>query len=89
MLVVKRNEDDFVVAYVEYFIVNQDGTYNPTGEFCFVKSCWIHKNYRDKGILEELIENNHKKYPSVKKIYYQEDKYEDRWKEHEVRKMYK
>jgi hypothetical protein len=88
LLAIKKNEDGYIVAYVEYFIVNNDGSYNPKGEYCFVKTCWVHEKYRHKGLLKELIEEQHKKYPLVKKIYYQEERHNDRWKENEVRKMY-
>jgi hypothetical protein len=89
MIAVRKNEDGYIWAYVEFFIVNQDGTGNDKGKWCFVKKCWIHEKYRNSNTLKQLIKEEHNKFPSIEKIYYQEDKYEDRWKEHEVGKMYK
>ena len=88
MLAVKRNEDDLIYAYVDYKICNQDGTYNDDGEYCFVWSIWAHPKYRRKEIMKEWLEQEHKKFPKVKWLYFKRSKNGGKIKMYSIERMY-
>ena len=88
MFSVHRNNEDLVDAYVEYFIVNKDGSLNSFGEYAFISEIWIHPKLQRKGILQNFIKQEHKKFP-VKWIYFKRRKYGDRMRIYPVDWLYK
>ena len=71
MINVIHDKGGKVVAYVDYDIVNKDGSWNNYGEYCFVRYIWKHRSLKKKGILQDFVEQEHMKFPTVKWIYYE------------------
>jgi hypothetical protein len=86
MLALRKNEDGYIWAYILYHVVNEDGTVNLKGKYCFVQDCWVHPKHRNN--LKQIVKEEHSKYPTVEHIYYQQRKYNKRWKMHKVKEMY-
>jgi len=75
MLAIRKNEDGYVYAYVDYRIVNQDGTDNKEGIYCYVWNIWVHPKYRRKDVLKEWLDVERIKFPLVKWLYFKRSKY--------------
>ena len=89
MFSVHRNSEDLVDAYVEYFIVNKDGSLNGKGIYAFISEIWIHPTIQRRKLLKQFILNEHKKFPQVKWIYFRRRKYGDRMRIYPIEWMYK
>lgn len=88
MIATRKNEDGFVYAYAEYRIVRQDTTPDESGEFCFCKELWVHPKYERKGVIQDIIKSEHKKYPKVKWLYWRRTKYGGRMKQFPIERLY-
>lgn len=88
MLVVNKNEDGYIYAYIDYRIVKQDGSDNKDGEYCYVWGIWIHPEYRRKQILKEWLAEERRKFPLVKWLYFKRSKYGGRMRIFDIRKIY-
>lgn len=82
MLSVFRNFDDFIVAYLEWQIVNAQGQFEDNGEYCYIQDYWIHPSWRSENriILSELSRQiaDHKFSKNMKWVYWCRHKYNDR-----------
>ena len=73
MVVTHYREDGFCDAWAEYYIVNQDGSFNEQGIYAFVRELWIHPTA--KQMKAEFIKQEHIKYPQVRWLYFERRKH--------------
>lgn len=78
MVAVKHDKRDKVIAYVDYEIVDKQGKWDRYGEYCWVRHLWIHKSVKNKYTLKDFVETEHRKFPTVRWIYYQKEKGESK-----------
>jgi len=55
MLNVLKNEDDYIVAYIEWNRVNQLGQVVKDGLFIHIRHLWIHDHYKGTKAMGKLI----------------------------------
>ena len=72
-----ENNEGFLIAFVEWQIVDKNAQYKNDGEYCYVQELWIHKKFEGKRIINKLINlvNNHDFMKPVKWIYWLRGKY--------------
>jgi len=75
-----KNGDGSIIAYIEWQVVNAKGDFQDQGSHIYIQDLWIHKDFRGKKLLAELIGKidrnelaNHVLY-----IYWNRDKYNHR-----------
>jgi len=73
-----HDKRDRVIAYVDYEIVDKSGNWNQQGQYCFVRHLFIHKSIKNKYTLKDFVMKEHSKFPSVKWLYYQKEKANDK-----------
>ena len=88
MIAVKQDEDNKVVAYVDYYIVDKFGYPCEVGQYCYVKKCWVHESIRYEYTLKNFVEEEHIKFPTVKWIYYEREKYNKRMSIYDITRFY-
>ncbi len=82
-----KDEQDRVIAYAEYSIVDIRGDYTLYGDYCFIFDVWVHDKYRRLGLLKRLLRENRNKHPYVTYIYWMRNKYKNRMSKYEVREV--
>jgi len=70
MIEVIRDDKGNLKAVVEYYIVNQDGSMNDKGIYCWINECEISPQYRNNGCIGKFVNIITKKYPQLKAGYY-------------------
>ena len=91
MILVERDINDKVVAYIDYEIVNSKGKVEDDGTYCYVRDAWIHKSFskqEGKRLLKWFIAKGHSMYPQVEWLYFERGKYNDRTRIYKIRRMY-
>jgi hypothetical protein len=83
-----KDENDKVIAYCEFNIVNKYGIPDNNGKYCFVNNAWVHKNYRFKKYLYKMFIKESWKYPQLDFIYWQRAKYDKRISLLDIRRLY-
>lgn len=53
MIITLNNNDDFIYAYICFYVVDKDTKLDDKGEFLFINGFWIHPSYR-KNFVEIL-----------------------------------
>lgn len=89
MIVFKRDNDDKIIAYVDYWFVDKDGNKNSLGAYCWVNEVWVHKSVRRKNFLIDFIREEHDKSPWIRWIYWTRNKYSKRMSCYDINKLYK
>jgi len=89
MVSVKHDTDGKVIAYIEYFIVNQYGIPDDNGRWCYVRYLWLWEGCRGMGLVREFLNKEIPKYPNVEKIYWKNDRHNERMKEFDSAKLTK
>lgn len=69
MITVIENESGYVIAYVQWDIVDNTGHWAKWGDYACIREMWIHRDFRRTRVLTEL---GHKMYhhPMVQNIRY-------------------
>jgi|SRR3990167_3887419 len=76
MITTVKNENRFVIAYMEARVVGQSGFDKLYGEYLYIADLWIHESHKnDWSIFRELMNKTFRKAWSVKWIYFQRRKY--------------
>lgn len=78
MVTTIHDDENFVIAYIEWRQVGASGFDKYGGEYIFVNDMWIHPEYRGQNLLHELISKVLLIAPEAKFCYYQRRKYDDR-----------
>ena len=73
-----KNNDGFVVAYIEAWPVGPSGFPKFEGEYLWVHDLWIHDTYRQNGMLQQLIWKMLGRVPYVEYGYWRRHKYNGR-----------
>lgn len=88
MLALQHDKEGRVVAYVEYLIVDKDGSINDQGEYCYCKNAWVHKSVERGKLLKEFVMEEHMKWLQVKWLYFKRSKYNYRLRMYDIKKFY-
>lgn len=79
MLSTLKNSDEYIIAYLEWEIVNVQGQFEDEGEYCYIQDYWIHPNWQseNKIILAELSKqvSEHSFSKNMKWVYWNREKY--------------
>lgn len=78
MITTIHDDQNYIVAYLEWRQVSASGFDKYGGEYIFVADMWIHPEHRGQGLLQELISKVLLIAPEAKFCYYQRRKYDDR-----------
>lgn len=54
MVSVEKNENGYVIGYIEFEVVDSDGQFENNGKYIYVQNIWIHPKQRKGKILREL-----------------------------------
>lgn len=97
MVVTRKNESGFVIAWGEFRIVNALGAECPEGgvkeqyDYAWINDAWVHEKFRSKEgfnmILKEFIKMKHDKLPWVNYIYWTRKKHGGRMSCYEIRRI--
>ena len=55
MISALKNEEGFIYAYCEWWIVNEEGINSNQGNYLYIKDLWIHPKRRLDGTLKNLV----------------------------------
>ena len=50
-----KNLDGAIIGYLEWFVTNDNKVIDDNGKYMFIYDAWIHEDYRNTGMLKELI----------------------------------
>ena len=79
MIEILRTDKGEIKAVAEYYIVNEDGSFNRKGEFVWINEVEISPQYRGNGILKTFAKNIMEREPQAKFGYFwRQYKYPDR-----------
>ena len=84
-----RDDEDKVVAYIEWSLVNNSGRTSKLGKYIFVNELWIHKSLRRGKILRGFIQLIGTKTPTARYAYWERRKYDCRMKMFKVEQLLK
>jgi len=72
MVTCLKNDEDFIYAYIEWQILDEDAQFKNGGEYCFIQDLWVHPAWRKGQCIPALIPliNEHKFMVNVKYIYW-------------------
>jgi len=79
-----KNDNGYVLGYVEWRQVGPSGFDVFKGEYIYLCNLWIHPDHRGKGLLQELIAKILMTAPEAKYAYFEREKYNNR-----MSKLYK
>lgn len=88
MLLLRKDKEDKVIAYVEYTIVDKYGHPCEVGQYCWVRDIWVHRSIRHQFTLKDFVEEGHEKFPTVRWLYYKRGKYNDRMSIYDITRFY-
>jgi len=83
---IKDNEDR-VVAYIEWSLRDKFGLEAKDGIFVWVNDLWVHKDYRHKKLIRMLSIKIYKRVPWVEHVYWKRHKYGGRKSQYEVKEI--
>jgi hypothetical protein len=75
MVTTIEDYDEKVIAYMEWSTVGPSGYPKPYGDHLFVNEVWVHRDFRSKGLLQEIILKVISLVPYVKFGYFTRRKY--------------
>ena len=79
MIVVSKDNEDRVIAYMEARVVGQSGFDVLNGEYLYIADLWIHKDYKnDWSVFRELMNATLFKAISIRWVYFNRTKYHNR-----------
>lgn len=78
MISVIKDDNEKVIAHIEWRKVGRSGFDVECGEFIWLQNLWIHPEYRGKGLLQEMIAEILLKAPDAKWGYFTREKYNNR-----------
>ena len=72
-----RNDNGFIYAYIEWYILDQFGQFQSMGNFMYINDVWVHPDYRNNKCIERIIPqlHNHNFSSNVRVVYWARDKY--------------
>lgn len=90
MITVVKNNEQYVISYIEWKQVGQSGFDKFHGEYVWINDLWIHENHSyDWSIFRELIRGVFDKAVGAKEIYFKRMKYAGRLKSYSREKIMK
>ena len=87
MIVTQKDKDDKIIAYGEYNIVDRFGHPTEVGQYCFIYDTWVHKDYRHRRLLKDMIRSRMPMHPTVKWIYWTRSKHEGKTSMYELKRF--
>ncbi len=78
MITCIKDDDGRIISYMESWQVAQSGFQQLNGEYLWVNSLWVHKNYRNKGMILKMVKITLDKIPAIKYGYWIREKYNGR-----------
>ena len=78
MITCIKDDDGRIVSYMESWQAAQSGFRQPFGEYLWVNSLWVHRNYRFKGLILKMVKMVLDENPSIKYGYWLREKYNGR-----------
>ena len=82
-------ENGEILACLEWYIVNWDGSWNDKGEVVWIEELQVSKSAEKKGLIMEFIKLIYKQVPWVKAGYFKRKKYNERVKLYSVNQWLK
>ncbi len=72
MITTIKNNDGFVIAYIESTKVDVNGIYDPKGIFIRIENLWVHSKQRYSSTFKRLVKklNNHPLYKACTGVYW-------------------
>ena len=89
MLETKKDKEGKIIAFLEWNLLDDNGQFDNKGNWAWVEEVFIHKDYRQNGILKELSQIARKKIPWVKNFYFRRKKYNERQRHYSISKYLK
>ncbi len=76
MVSVLDNQEGYLTAYIEWYVLNEHGQFQENGEFIYIHDTWIHPNKRRGKALKHLIQkiNTHPLSYTGKYVYWNNQK---------------
>ena len=81
MISVIKDDEERVISYIEWEIVNGDGEFQDNGRYCYIQDYWVHPKWLRKGfILNNLIKQiyEHKFSKNLEWVHWNREKYDYR-----------
>lgn len=80
MITTLKTDDRYVLAYILWDTVDDEGHNTPTGEYLYIYDLWIHPSHRGNGVLKNLIKqiDDNEASKSAKWVYWIREKYGER-----------
>lgn len=77
MITTRSNEQGFIYAYIEWEVVDEETKMVKDGKYFYIEDMWIHPEYRNKGIIQDIIKELFfdKRTQSVEYYFYRREKY--------------
>ena len=78
MLLEEKNEDGYVKAYIQFYVVDENNVMGKDGAYVFINGFWVHEDHRSdmKKILARFIKHmmHHEETQKVAYVYWERDK---------------
>lgn len=87
MILIKRDDDKKVIAYVDYDIVDMCGKNCIDGIYAFIRYMWVHESIRNNRLIRYFIKEALIRHKQLKYIYYNRFKYNDRLRMYNIREI--
>ena len=78
MMTTLKNDEGYIISYIEWRQVGQSGFDKLYGEYIFVNDLWVHPEYRHHHMIEEMISRILMNAPEAQYCYFIRRKYNDR-----------
>ncbi len=78
MLINEKNEDGYIIGYIEYQHVAQSGLPKYKGEYLWIHDLWIHEKFKGRKMLLKLVKMMLVNAPSAQYGYWRRGKYNGR-----------
>jgi hypothetical protein len=82
-----KDDDDTIIAYIEWSVRNKFGLEDPKGIYVYVHDIWVHKSIRYKHAIKVLSIQVYKRVPWVEQVYWKRYKYGDRKSQYNVKEF--
>ena len=92
MVIKVPDEDGKIIAYCEFRQVAQSGFDKLGGEYIWINDLWVHPDYRNKGLIKQMIDTILYKAPDALYCYFKRSKYNGRmrlWKRENFERLVK
>ena len=73
-----KDDQNRIIAYVEWRLVGQSGFDKQDGEYVWINDCWVHQDYRMRDLLNRMTDEVMRQVPSARYCYFQRLKRNER-----------